>query len=65
VLRASARRPRRRDGGGIRDRETAVTAAEAALTGHLILTTLHSLDAIRAIGRLLAMGVQSYIWRTP
>ncbi len=47
--------------GEIRDRETAVTAAEAALTGHLILTTLHSLDAIRAIGRLLAMGVQSYM----
>jgi type II secretory ATPase GspE/PulE/Tfp pilus assembly ATPase PilB-like protein len=47
--------------GEIRDRETAVTAAEAALTGHLILTTLHSLDSIRAIGRLLAMGVQSYM----
>jgi type II secretory ATPase GspE/PulE/Tfp pilus assembly ATPase PilB-like protein len=47
--------------GEIRDKETAVTAAEAALTGHLILTTLHSLDAIRAIGRLLAMGVQSYM----
>jgi type II secretory ATPase GspE/PulE/Tfp pilus assembly ATPase PilB-like protein len=47
--------------GEIRDRETATTAAEAALTGHLILTTLHSLDSIRAIGRLLAMGVQSYM----
>jgi type II secretory ATPase GspE/PulE/Tfp pilus assembly ATPase PilB-like protein len=47
--------------GEIRDKETAVTAAEAALTGHLILTTLHSLDSIRAIGRLLAMGVQSYM----
>ena len=47
--------------GEIRDRETAVTAAEAALTGHLILTTLHSLDSIRAVGRLLAMGVQSYM----
>jgi type II secretory ATPase GspE/PulE/Tfp pilus assembly ATPase PilB-like protein len=47
--------------GEIRDKETAITAAEAALTGHLILTTLHALDAIRAIGRLLAMGVQSYM----
>jgi type II secretory ATPase GspE/PulE/Tfp pilus assembly ATPase PilB-like protein len=47
--------------GEIRDKETAVTAAEAALTGHLILTTLHSLDAVRAIGRLLAMGVQNYM----
>jgi len=47
--------------GEVRDQETAVTAAEAALTGHLILTTLHSLDAIRAIGRLLAMGVQPYM----
>jgi len=47
--------------GEIRDRETAITAAEAALTGHLILTTLHSLDSIRAVGRLLAMGVQSYM----
>jgi type II secretory ATPase GspE/PulE/Tfp pilus assembly ATPase PilB-like protein len=47
--------------GEVRDQETAVTAAESALTGHLILTTLHSLDAVRAIGRLLAMGVQPYM----
>lgn len=47
--------------GEVRDRETAVVASEAALTGHLILTTLHSLDAIRAIGRLLSMGVAPYM----
>jgi type II secretory ATPase GspE/PulE/Tfp pilus assembly ATPase PilB-like protein len=47
--------------GEIRDRETAITAAEAALTGHLIFSTLHALDSIRAIGRFLAMGVQPYM----
>jgi type II secretory ATPase GspE/PulE/Tfp pilus assembly ATPase PilB-like protein len=47
--------------GEVRDKETAVTAAESALTGHLVLTTLHALDSIRAVGRLAAMGVAPYM----
>ena len=47
--------------GEVRDKETAVTAAESALTGHLVLTTLHALDSIRAVGRLIGMGVAPYM----
>lgn len=47
--------------GEIRDRETAEIAAQAALTGHLVLTTLHTNDAITAIPRLLNLGVQPSI----
>lgn len=44
--------------GEIRDKETAVTAAQAAMTGHLVLTTVHANDAISAIARLADMGLQ-------
>jgi len=47
--------------GEIRDTETARIAAQAALTGHLVLTTLHTNDAIQATTRLLDMGVERYI----
>jgi type IV pilus assembly protein PilB len=47
--------------GEIRDPETANIAAEAALTGHLVLTTLHTNDAVQATTRLLEMGVASYV----
>jgi type IV pilus assembly protein PilB len=47
--------------GEIRDTETARIAAEAALTGHLVLTTLHTNDAIQATTRLLEMGVERFI----
>jgi type II secretory ATPase GspE/PulE/Tfp pilus assembly ATPase PilB-like protein len=43
--------------GEIRDRETANIAFEAALTGHLVLSTLHANDAMAVIGRLLELGV--------
>jgi len=47
--------------GEVRDTETARTAVEAALTGHLVLTTLHTNDASSSIGRLVDMGVESYL----
>jgi len=47
--------------GEIRDRETAELAIRAALTGHLVLSTLHTLDASSALTRLLDMGVPSYL----
>jgi len=47
--------------GEIRDRETAQVAIEAALTGHLVLTTLHTNDAPSSLPRLIEMGVQSYL----
>jgi general secretion pathway protein E len=47
--------------GEIRDRETAQIAVQAALTGHLVLSTLHTNDAASAIGRLLDMGVDDYL----
>ncbi len=47
--------------GEVRDRETALIAVEAALTGHMVLTTLHTNDAPTAIGRLLEMGVESFL----
>ncbi len=46
--------------GEIRDAETAAIATEAALTGHLILTTMHSGRAVDAIVRLLEMGIAPY-----
>ena len=46
--------------GEIRDLETAQTAINAALTGHLVLSTLHTNSAIEAIPRLLSMGVSPY-----
>jgi type IV pilus assembly protein PilB len=50
--------------GEIRDKETADTAIRAALTGHLVLSTLHSNDAPSAIPRLLDMGVDPYLLST-
>ncbi len=47
--------------GEVRDGETAKTAVEAALTGHLVLTTLHTNDSASSIGRLIDMGVESYL----
>jgi type IV pilus assembly protein PilB len=47
--------------GETRDRETAKTAIEAALTGHLVLTTLHTNDAAGAIARLEEMGVEPFM----
>ncbi len=46
--------------GEIRDAETAHVVVEAALTGHLIMSTLHSGDPAEAIARLLEMGIASY-----
>ncbi len=47
--------------GEIRDRETAQIAIEAALTGHLVLSTLHTNDAPGAITRLIEMGVEPFL----
>jgi general secretion pathway protein E len=47
--------------GEIRDLETAEMAIQAALTGHLVLTTLHTNDAPSAITRLLELGVPAYL----
>ena len=47
--------------GEIRDRETAEIAIHAALTGHLVLSTLHTNDAAWAITRLLDMGIENYL----
>lgn len=46
--------------GEIRDLETAQTAVNAALTGHLVLSTLHTNSAVEAITRFLSMGVSPY-----
>ncbi len=47
--------------GEIRDRETAEMAVQAALTGHLVLSTLHTNDAPSAIARLTEIGVPHYL----
>lgn len=47
--------------GEIRDGETARIAVQAALTGHLVLSTLHTNDAASAVTRLLDMGVEDYL----
>jgi general secretion pathway protein E len=47
--------------GEIRDRETAAVAIEAALTGHLVFSTLHAGSACGVVGRLLEMGVEPYL----
>ncbi|MFT7559872.1 MAG: general secretion pathway protein E [Flavobacteriales bacterium] len=49
--------------GEIRDLETARMAVQAALTGHLVISTLHTNDAATAISRLLDLGVPSYLIR--
>jgi type IV pilus assembly protein PilB len=47
--------------GEIRDRETAQIAVESALTGHLVLSTLHTNDAPSAISRLIEMGIEPFL----
>ena len=47
--------------GEIRDQETVEIAIKAALTGHLVLSTLHTNDAVSTITRILNMGVQPYL----
>lgn len=47
--------------GEIRDQETGVQALRAAITGHLILSTLHTKDAVKSIGRLLDLGLSTQI----
>lgn len=47
--------------GEIRDRETATIAAEAALTGHLVLSSLHTNDSLQAITRLIELGVEPHL----
>ena len=47
--------------GEIRDRETAQIAIESALTGHLVLSTLHTGDAPMAMARLVEMGVEPFL----
>ncbi|UJP10281.1 Flp pilus assembly complex ATPase component TadA [Microbacterium sp. KUDC0406] len=50
--------------GEIRDRETAVISVEAALTGHLLLSTLHTNDAPSAVTRLTEMGTEPFLVAT-
>jgi type IV pilus assembly protein PilB len=47
--------------GEIRDRETAQIAVESALTGHLVLSTLHTNDAPTAVSRLIEMGIEPFL----
>ncbi|MEX0825177.1 MAG: ATPase, T2SS/T4P/T4SS family [Acidimicrobiia bacterium] len=47
--------------GEVRDAETAKIAVEAALTGHLVLTTLHTNDSASSVNRLVDMGVEPYL----
>ncbi len=47
--------------GEIRDRETAEIAIQASLTGHLVLSTLHTNDAPSALTRLVEMGIEPYL----
>lgn len=47
--------------GEIRDRETAAIAVNAALTGHLLLSTLHTNDAASALPRLMDMGIEPFL----
>lgn len=47
--------------GEMRDRETAEMAIQAALTGHLVFSTLHTNDAVAGVTRLLDMGIEPYL----
>src|SRR5205085_9886092 len=51
--------------GEVRDRETATIAIEAALTGHLVLTTLHTNDAASTPTRPIEMGVEPFLAGSP
>jgi type II secretory ATPase GspE/PulE/Tfp pilus assembly ATPase PilB-like protein len=46
--------------GEIRDKETAMIAVQASLTGHMVLTTLHTIDAASSVTRLMDIGIESY-----
>jgi type II secretory ATPase GspE/PulE/Tfp pilus assembly ATPase PilB-like protein len=46
--------------GEIRDRETAMIATQASLTGHLVLSTLHTIDAASAVARLIDIGIEPF-----
>jgi general secretion pathway protein E len=50
--------------GEVRDSETAHVAVHAALTGHLVLTTLHTETAAAAVPRMLDLGVEGYLLRS-
>lgn len=50
--------------GEIRDRETAEIAVQAALTGHLVLSTIHANNTVEAIGRLINIGIDPYQFST-
>jgi type IV pilus assembly protein PilB len=50
--------------GEIRDRETAEVAIRAALTGHLVLSTLHTNDALSTVTRLIDMGIEPFLVAT-
>ncbi|MBU6463130.1 MAG: type II/IV secretion system protein [Bradyrhizobium sp.] len=50
--------------GEVRDNETAQVAVHAALTGHLVLTTLHTETAAAAVPRMLDLGVEGYLLRS-
>jgi len=47
--------------GEIRDKDTAVTAVQAALTGHLVLSSIHANDAVGVLFRLMDMGIEPYL----
>jgi general secretion pathway protein E len=47
--------------GEIRDQETAVTAVQAAITGHLVLSSIHANDSVSALLRLIDMGVEPFL----
>lgn len=47
--------------GEIRDKQTAGTAIEAALTGHLVLSTIHTNDAVSVVMRLMDMGIEPFL----
>lgn len=47
--------------GEIRDLETATIASQAALTGHLVLTTMHTNNALQAVTRLIQIGVEPFL----
>ena len=46
--------------GEVRDKETAMIAVQASLTGHMVLTTLHTIDAASSVTRLVDIGIESY-----
>ncbi len=51
--------------GEIRDKETAEIAIQASLTGHLVISTLHTNDAVSAFTRLIDMGIEPFLVATP